>query len=416
MEERDDLQAQLQDYAASRRKDFINNKVTRNNTVPTERTHLLSAGPSASNDTNHNCFCSREILSACCANCLCLSSSVQVCRLPFGPNGIPLRIHYLWPFFLVLSAFPAFYTSSVMGVFSLVLGGPVLFMTVLIHELGHATMALKLGGDVSKILIWPLGGLAYISFFGDSNPKADALVAIAGPLTHIPQIAFWISAMYLSNNGQVSLFWPVDWGFNFWLALCSAAILLQISLFLFNLIPAYPLDGGRLFGALLSWLKFNRNTAFMATAFVGSIFGWFFLFEGLRTASSKTFTFYSSGNEMMIGIFILMNCLELWILGSRGAADTHAGFDWAAGEAPATSSNISSQSAPTHHAAPQRGTMNLHGPSDSSSSERPSHSNSGTSAYTTGNPLAVPATAPVVPKPHKMPGIGHKLGTADDKV
>ncbi len=312
--------------------------------------------------------------------------------------------------------------------------GPVLLLTVLFHELGHACMAVVLGGDVSQILIWPLGGLAYISFFGDQNPKVDALVAIAGPLTHIPQVGLWYVAMYASNRGVVELFWPVQWGWDFWLALCSAAMLLQIALFLFNLIPAYPLDGGRLLGAFLSALQFNRNVVFMTTAFVGGLFGWYFLIEGFRGGTvdtpSSSSVLFSSGNELMIGIFLLINCVELWVLGMRGAAVQHPGFEWAHGaRPPEDESSTSTFTAPTT-AASHRIIQHEHGQghrrvsgfapanSNSNSTEETTHqAGGGNTAFPFSNSTHPPSDKHNTTVHHKMPGVGHRLGTAaDDKV
>ena len=176
MDIENDIQAQMKEYSQSKHKEFATRKGSgsRIGVAPTERTSLITALEQDHDLENSTCLCTKKIISNGCSNCRCLGSSVQIGILPIG-GGVPLRIHYLWPFFLVLSAFPAFYTSTVVGVFSLVLAGPILFVTVLCHEMGHALAAIQLGGDVSQILIWPLGGLAYISFFGDSNPSADAL-------------------------------------------------------------------------------------------------------------------------------------------------------------------------------------------------------------------------------------------------
>ena len=199
-------------------------------------------------------------------------NSIEVLSIPLlGQGRVPLRIHYTWPAFILLSFLVSLRISPLFALFALVLGGPILFTTVLIHEVGHALMAISLGGRVSQILLWPLGGLAYMSFFGETNPKADALVAIAGPATHVPQILFWIILMAASNAGDVELNWRLAWGWNFWLSLCAGAIAMQISLFLFNLIPAYPLDGGRILAAFLASSNMNQNRAFQLTAMIGSV-------------------------------------------------------------------------------------------------------------------------------------------------
>jgi len=441
MDDRNDIHAQLKAYSQAKKRDFVSKKAGDGNVC--ERTHLLTGGSSTQteSDTNYTCICSKEALQSCFSDCHCIGNSLHVCIIPIGSKRVPFRIHYTWPLFLLFFAIPAFYSSVVVGIFALVLMGPVLLLTVFFHELGHACMAVVLGGDVSQIFIWPLGGLAYVSFFGDQNPKVDALVAIAGPLTHIPQVGLWYVAMYASNRGVVQLFWPVHWGWDFWLALCSAAMLLQIALFLFNLIPAYPLDGGRLLGAFLSALQFNRNVVFMTTAFVGGLFGWYFLIEGFRggdTADSpySSSVLFSSGYELMIGIFLLINCVELWVLGMRGAAVQHPGFEWVHGARPAEEESFPTSTSTAPAAVSHRiihhehrigqghrrvsGFAPANSNSNSNSSEETSHqaAGGGNTAFPFSNSSSSshPSSAAAAPNHNKMPGVGHRLGTADDKV
>jgi len=117
------------------------------------------------------------------------------------------------------------------------LGFLVLFLTVLIHELGHCLGAKAVGGRVHRILLWPLGGLAFCGHGG--GPKGDLIVALAGPLTHGPQWLAWRAllavsaarAAALGSAGQVLM------------TLCTSAMSMQVMLFVFNLmVPAYPLD------------------------------------------------------------------------------------------------------------------------------------------------------------------------------
>lgn len=212
----------------------------------------------------------RQRTTSKCCSISYATGSLQLCNLPFL-DGAPLHIHYLWPVFVVLSALSGLSVSPIYACYSFVLGGPILFGSVLIHEFGHAYMALRLGGKVDKILLWPLGGLAYISFFGDSSPYSDALIAIAGPLTHIPMVLLWILLMYCTNHGEVTLDLQLSWGEDFWISLCAGAIAVQISLFCFNLIPAFPLDGGRLFGAWMSYKGIDRNRSFHWMSILGGV-------------------------------------------------------------------------------------------------------------------------------------------------
>jgi len=130
--------------------------------------------------------------------------------------------------------------------------GPVLLITILCHELGHCLAARSVGGTVQGILLWPLGGLAFIGH--DAGPKADIWVAVAGPLTHIPMIGMWVGFLSLathnaSGSWAPSLEVPYPSGAkNLAVALCAGAVIMNLSLMAFNLfVPAYPLDGGRIF-------------------------------------------------------------------------------------------------------------------------------------------------------------------------
>lgn len=83
--------------------------------------------------------------------------------------------------------------------FAALVYGPILFLTVLVHEFGHSLAARSVGGNAHTILLWPLGGLAYCSH--DAGPKADLWVTFAGPLTHVPQIGFWVLIAWLLDIG-----------------------------------------------------------------------------------------------------------------------------------------------------------------------------------------------------------------------
>lgn len=154
-------------------------------------------------------------------------------EIPVGQIfGIPLRVHVLLPALTLLYTLLAWMSYGGYVAFLVFwLTGPILWTTVLVHELGHCFAARKVGGTVDRILLWPLGGLAYLAHSG--NARHDLIIAISGPLTHGPQAAFWaiLFAIGRSNAGARWLF--------------RSACTMQLQLFLFNLCPAYPLDGGR---------------------------------------------------------------------------------------------------------------------------------------------------------------------------
>ena len=101
---------------------------------------------------------------------------------------------------LVVTVVSLFHPSPGLAVaFHLLIYGPVLLGTVLVHELGHCFAARRVGGEAvaCSILLWPLGGLAFI---GDSfSPLEDLQVALAGPLTHVPMFLGWLLAVVAAH-------------------------------------------------------------------------------------------------------------------------------------------------------------------------------------------------------------------------
>lgn len=110
----------------------------------------------------------------------------------------------------------------------------VLFFTVFIHEIGHCAAAKLCGGSVNRIVLWPLGGIAFCAASG--NPLHDVLIALAGPATHAPQWACWWGIHnFLQRHDYPALE-----------RISAGAMRLQITLTLFNLlVPCYPLDGSK---------------------------------------------------------------------------------------------------------------------------------------------------------------------------
>ncbi len=179
--------------------------------------------------------------------------------------GIPIAINYTWfivfglvTWSLAASYFPTLYAEwGVMGHISVgVLTSILFFVSVLIHELAHSVVAQAWGIPVKSITLFIFGGVANISREPE-RPLAEFVIAIAGPAASLALGAVF-GAMWL--GGELLSLSPVAavgqylGTINLWLAL-------------FNLIPGFPLDGGRVFRSIVwAWTgNVNRATRWAAT-------------------------------------------------------------------------------------------------------------------------------------------------------
>ncbi|MDY6847171.1 MAG: site-2 protease family protein [Chloroflexota bacterium] len=121
-----------------------------------------------------------------------------------------------------------------------------LFVLVVLHELGHALMAKRFGINTQDITLLPIGGLARLEKMPE-DPKQEFLVAIAGPTVNLIIGGLLFFGLLVTGFFNQPLSLGLVEG-NLWTRLLAA----NITLFLFNLIPAFPMDGGRVLRSLLS--------------------------------------------------------------------------------------------------------------------------------------------------------------------
>src|SRR3989344_3892890 len=189
--------------------------------------------------------------------------------------GIDIKIHFTWWFIFVLLAwglregffpqqFPGFSAPQYwfMGIVAAVL----LFVSVLLHELTHSLVAKARKIRVESITLFFFGGVASIPS-EDVKPATEFWMALSGPLFSI------VFAGILFLVHQLAL--PV-------LLKAVTAYLWQINLILgiFNLVPGFPLDGGRVFRALLMFYYRDIRKATKIASKVGRFFGVFLVFLG----------------------------------------------------------------------------------------------------------------------------------------
>jgi Zn-dependent protease len=210
----------------------------------------------------------------------------------FHVRGIRIGIDYSWFFvlFLVIFMLSGSYrdvldTSSgdVLPYALALISALAFFGSILLHELGHAFVAVHRGIGISDITLWLFGGVASMTKDSDS-PGTEFKVAVAGPLVTLAigvactaigvAAAGWhefSKAMLIEGSAHTSAVVAVV----AWLASINALILV------FNLIPAFPLDGGRIARAIAWKLTGDRNRATRGAARLGQGFSYLFIAVGI---------------------------------------------------------------------------------------------------------------------------------------
>lgn len=182
------------------------------------------------------------------------------------------------------------------------------FGSILLHEFGHAVVAMRNGIGISSIQLWIFGGMARMDREADS-PGTELKVALAGPAVTATIVAVLVAvgsaaagwtgfreAALLETRSDVS--GPM--ALIAWLATVNLLVLV------FNLLPAYPMDGGRVARAIAWWRSGNRNQATRFAANLGRLFGYLFIGGGvamLLTGAGLT----SFGAIWLILIGIIIN-------------------------------------------------------------------------------------------------------------
>jgi Zn-dependent protease/predicted transcriptional regulator len=168
----------------------------------------------------------------------------------------------------------------------------IIFVTVILHELGHALVAKNYGIHTKDITLLPIGGLARLERLPE-KPLEELAVAFAGPLVNIVLAAFTGIFITLPDTPEALLI-QLSGGINSSNFLLNFFIV-NIALAIFNLIPAFPMDGGRILRALLSF-KFKRHIATKIAARIGQLLAIAFIIIG----------FLSNPFLIFIGVFVFM--------------------------------------------------------------------------------------------------------------
>ena len=150
----------------------------------------------------------------------------------------------------------------------------LLFGCVVLHELGHALTARRFGIRTRNIVLLPIGGVASLEKMPD-DPREEILVALAGPAVNIAIAAF----LWLLLSVQPAAPVP-ETGVPLQAGILQNLLVLNLFLAIFNLLPAFPMDGGRVLRALLSF-RMERTRATRMAATVGQMLALWLGFMGL---------------------------------------------------------------------------------------------------------------------------------------
>jgi Zn-dependent protease/predicted transcriptional regulator len=192
--------------------------------------------------------------------------------------GIDIRVHLTFVFLLVFVWFTQSVTLGTAGAMrGLVLVG-IIFGSVVLHELGHAVMARRSGVAVRSIILLPIGGVTLMEDMGvgQADPARDIRISIAGPLVNLgialvsgvfilafmPQVRLLAQPWVHAGNLPRSLFWG------------------NVFLGAFNLLPAYPMDGGRILRAMLAE-RMDYVQATRRAVTIGQAFAMLLIFLGV---------------------------------------------------------------------------------------------------------------------------------------
>ncbi|HKF48361.1 MAG TPA: site-2 protease family protein [Terracidiphilus sp.] len=202
--------------------------------------------------------------------------------------GIDLFLHWSW--FIVaiyeIQSRSGRYSSVLWNVFEYL----ALFLIVLLHEFGHALACRQVGGIANRIMLWPLGGVAYV----DPPPRPGATLwsIAAGPLVNVALLPVFATIYSFATVHGWAYLAPNTY------QLVWAVLTINKALLIFNLLPIYPLDGGQILRALL-WFVLGRARSLMLVTV--------FSFAGVAAVIAFA-VLKQSAWAFVIAIFMLLNC------------------------------------------------------------------------------------------------------------
>lgn len=210
--------------------------------------------------------------------------------------GITFQVHFLFPLILVWAGWSAYAHKQDVGqAVQAVWFVMLLFVVVVLHELGHALAARRYGIATKDITLLPIGGVARLERMPE-KPEQELVIALAGPLVNVILILPLAAIVWMTNE-PMSLERTLAGEWTVWERLLVANVFLAV----FNMIPAFPMDGGRVLRALLA-MRLPYAQATNVAAGVG-----------------QTFAIFMGVVGLFINPFLLLIAVFVW-LGAAGEA------------------------------------------------------------------------------------------------
>ncbi|MGA7291627.1 MAG: M50 family metallopeptidase [Terriglobales bacterium] len=207
----------------------------------------------------------------------------------FRFKGIDVFLHWSW-FLVAVYEIQRGGIGRYSSVTWSVLEYLALFLIVTVHEFGHSLACRQVGGQANQIVLWPLGGVAYVD--PPQRPGAQLWSIAAGPLVNVVLLPIlWGLGLMSQSLGWAETMPNLH-------ALLGAVLYIDLLLLVFNILPIYPLDGGQILRSLL-WFVIGRARSLQAATILG--FAGVIGFIGLAIWTRSLWT-------GAIAVFMLMNC------------------------------------------------------------------------------------------------------------
>lgn len=178
----------------------------------------------------------------------------------FRFSGIDVFLHWSW--FLVAAYEIQDRATSYSSLSWNALEYLALFLIVMLHEFGHALACRQVGGTSNQIVLWPLGGVAYVD--PPQRPGATLWSLAAGPLVNVALLPILYALEVAGRSAGWAETMPNAYHF------LQTVLLINGALLIFNMLPIYPLDGGQILRSLL-WFGIGRARSLLAATIIGFI-------------------------------------------------------------------------------------------------------------------------------------------------